>query len=108
MGDVTRRMRQDFEAFFPRAIEVRATVSGAGAWSWLQDRGPDTKFDGVQVVCARIDSEGGSVEFVALVYEYAASPILRLRGLLDALDGLPGASRLLAGAEITLQFLPGR
>lgn len=112
MDDATRRMRQDFEGFFPRGPELRATIQGEGVWRWFRIQGFPVVHDfggNLKLVSGSMDSEGGTLEFVSLrdSREEIAVPTEALRDLLTALQELPDAARLLVGSEITLSFRPG-
>lgn len=116
MDDVTRRMRQEFDSFFPRSPELRATIQGEGAERWLVARGDLSarqRFAGLTLVSASYapgsDRGLGSwLEFVATdPGEEITVPTEMLRDLLTALQELPDAARLLVGSEITLSFRPG-
>lgn len=112
MDDATRRMHQDFEAFFPRGPELRATIQGEGVWRWFRHHQPDhsaTAFKGLRLTSASMTSDSGELDFVALREsdEEIAVPTEALRDLLTTLQELPDAARLLVGSEITLTFRPG-
>lgn len=112
MDDTTRRMRQDFDAFFPRGPEVRVTVEGEGVWRWLRARENGVplarEFPGLRVESASLTYGGGHVDFVSLrPPEELTVPTEALRDLLTAIQNLPDAARLLVGSEITLSFRPG-
>lgn len=112
MDDAVRRMSQEFDAFFPRGPELRATIEGEGVWRWLRARGNERvtgHFESLQLVHASLTSDGGTVEFVARrdSGEEIAVPTEALRDLLTAIQNLPDAARLLVGSEITLIFRPG-
>lgn len=112
MDDAVRRMSQEFDAFFPRGPELRATIEGEGAWRWLRSREGgwphQYEFENVKLLSASMTSESATVEFVDMrdAGEEIAVPTEALRDMLAGIQNLPDATRLLVGSEITLTFRP--